>query len=408
MSTLTIGQVGIDVTLSDPDAVSEAASANTRTLSIRGVVLGSTLTETIALRDELVNLAGTGEAVPVTWDEDPRIDGFYRLTSAAVDTQALTDRGFVPFTLGLELVGKAGAVVMRSKISGTVLGNDHGVTEAESEPVHAPARGHVAYDPGATVPSSMTRTGSGGAITVYRDVDFAVSPYWTITPATFYDGAALLRVGGRVRSGVDVPNLPADWRLENELVRVSPVGTSGRLNFEAHDGSSWDAAVQWQIRSGGAQVGEYDALTALRVSAEECIVRLTRDVSAGGALTLDLALRRGERFVRGYLTRHAGATLGVRLNTGEAGTAITPTGASSAVAVRSNTTTNGNRAIAGSARSFTADTTNTGLSKAGTPTLDFFIGAEVGGAGAASGDAAADLALQYLGSIAERVVAQRR
>lgn len=406
--SLTIGRVGLDVALEDPDGVTESAGTNTRAVTLRGVLLGSSLAESIALRDELENLAGSDHVVAVTWDEDSRIDGFYRVVSASVETQSLVDRGFVTFTAQLELVGKAGGVVFRSKITGTVLGNDHGVTEAESEPFHAPPRGAVAYDPGATVPSSMTRTGSGGAMTVYRDVDFAVSPYWTTPPASLYAGAATLKVGGRVRTGVHVPNLPTSWSLENELVRVTPVGTNGRLNFEAHDGTSWDAAVEWRITSAGAAVGEYDALTALKVTPEETIIRLTRDVSAGGALTLDLALRRGSRFLAGYLTRHAAATLGVRLNTGEAGTAITPTGAASAVAVRSNTTTNGNRALIGSARSHSADTANTGLTKAATRTLDFFIAAEVGGAGAVSGDTAADLCLQYLGLVSEHVVGVRR
>ncbi len=65
-----------------------------------------------------------------------------------------------------------------------------------------------------------------------------------------------------------------------------------------------------------------------------------------------------------------------------------------------------NKYILGSAKSFTADNTNGGISKAATPTLDAFIGVVVNGAGA--GDIAADLFKQYLGAPSEFVQGVRR
>jgi hypothetical protein len=87
-----------------------------------------------------------------------------------------------------------------------------------------------------------------------------------------------------------------------------------------------------------------------------------------GRFTVDLTLRRGSRFVELYVQGQTSSTLKAVLTTPEASTAGT-----GFVRVTANDA-NGNRAIVGSARTFTADTTNGGLSKASTTTLDAFLG----------------------------------
>ncbi len=407
---LTIGRVGLDVDFDDPEAFSGTAGPGGRSITLSGTALGATLAETKALRDELVALAALpGGAVPITWDGDPTIDGYYRIVSANFDVRALHDRGFIPFSMTAEREGSDGERLWRSKIVGTVLGNDHGVTEAEAAPFHAPPRGSYGYNPGATIPSFVTRTGSDGAVRVYRDVSLAADPFWSVAAASFYSGAGTVRVSGVDLAGIAAPNTPNDWRLSNELVRVSPNGTGGRLDVAHHDGTQWEPAKVWRIQVGGTDVGQWDAVAVLRNDAEAVAVRLTRDVSAGGELTLDLLLRRGSRFVVGLLTRHAAATLKVVLATAEVGEAITPTGASSAVAIQRTTNdSDGNRYVVGSARSFTNDLTTGGLSKASTTTLGFFLGSEIGGSGAAAGDDTGDLALQYLGNVTEHVIGMAR
>jgi hypothetical protein len=411
MSILTIGRVGLaGVDLDDPEQLTGASSPAERGIEISGTALGSTLAITKGQRDELIAVANLPEpAVPVTWTGDPTLDGFYRIKNSSFDIRALHDRGFVTFRVSAQYVGAAGEIVFRSKVVGTVLANDHGVTEAESAPFHAPPLGHYAYNPGSTVPSSFTRTGADGAITVYVDVDFAVSPFWSVSPANYYAGAARITVDSTLRAGLTCPNSPDDWQLENGLVRVTPNGSGGRLDVEHHDGTSWETAKTWRIQSGGSDVGEWDAVRILRNTPEECSIRLTRDVSSGGEITLDLSLRRGSRFVVGYLRRHASATLKVVLASAETGQNVTPAGASSAVAVeRSSNDGDGNRYVVGSARSFTADLATGGLSKASTTTLDFFIGSEIDGSSAASNDTSEDLALQYLGTLSEREIATPR
>ena len=142
---------------------------------------------------------------------------------------------------------------------------------------------------------------------------------------------------------------------------------------------------------------------------DEAAIRLTRDVSVGGRYTLDLSLRRGSRFVEGFLTRHAAATLKVVQNTAEASSNHTAAGATSPVAVvKTGNDADGNRAVVGSAKSFTSDLTNCGLSKASTTVLDFYIGSRIDGSGSQAGDGTGELSLQYLAVLAAETVALRR
>jgi hypothetical protein len=298
-------------------------------------------------------------------------------------------------------------------MSGTVAVNDHGVTEAESAPYHAPPRGAYGYDTGATTPSSLARTGAGGAMSVFRDVDFSVNPYWSVAVGGYYDGAVAVSMGGRERAGVSALSTPTDWVLENELVRVTPNATNARIDVEHHDGTSWETAKTWRfMHSGGSEHSNgWESVAILRNTAEEAVLRLTQGIDVGGGLygaglfTVDLTLRRGSRFVTGYYSRSVSDTLGVELVTAEAATAVTPTGASSAVGLRASVNdAGGNRYVLGSARSHTQDLVQGGLEKASTTTLDFFIGSAIGGSGAVAGDTPGDLCLQYLGALAETVI----
>ena len=411
MPDLTIGRIGLATpNLGDAEAHAGNAGPGTSSITIAGTALGGTLAQTKGLRDELVALAALpGIIIPITWTGDPTVDGYYRLTAATFDVRALHDKGFIPFSVAADRVGSEGGVIFRSKLVGTVAQNDHGVDTAESAPFHAPPIGHYGYNPGVTVPGFVARTGADGAIRVYRDVSFTVDPWWSVPAGSYYSGGAQVTVETVVRAGVHAPNKPNDWELTNGLVRVSPNGTGGRIDVEHHDGTIYETAKVWRIQSGGTDVGQWDAVAILRNDPEEATLRLTRDVSTGGELTLDLSLRRGSRFVTGYLIRHAAATLKVVLAAAEAGSTVTPAGATSPVAIDATANDgDGNRYVVGSARSFTNDLATGGLSKASTTTLDFFLASEIAGSAAVAGDTSEDLCLQYLGVLAEHVIGAPR
>jgi hypothetical protein len=133
-----------------------------------------------------------------------------------------------------------------------------------------------------------------------------------------------------------------------------------------------------------------------------CIMRLVKGLSPGRA-SLDLTLRRGSRFVEGYLQTGTSATLAAYRSTLETNTSF----AASGYVTATGDDADGNRFAVGSARTFTAHT-NGGVIKSSATSLDFWIGVEAGGGSAVSGDAATDLRSQYVACLPEAVYGVRR
>jgi hypothetical protein len=102
------------------------------------------------------------------------------------------------------------------------------------------------------------------------------------------------------------------------------------------------------------------------------------------------------------MQRNAAATLLIRRLTAEAGTSATGW-----VGATANDL-DGNRYIIGSAKVFTSDLANGGLSVAAATRLDAFIGAIVDGGTAVVGDRGIDLMQQYLGAPSEMMMGVRR
>ena len=162
----------------------------------------------------------------------------------------------------------------------------------------------------------------------------------------------------------------------------------GNPEHRRWDGSAWDN-TPWNVNVGAStQPGftAFDAATILRNDYEVCTVRLVKDRNPGRTL-LDLTLRRGSRFIEGYLQTDASNLCAVYLKTAQASTATATTG----YVVATSNDASGNKVIVGSARSFTGLTAQGGLAKTSTTKLDFYVGAVVGGTGAVAGDAASVL-----------------
>jgi hypothetical protein len=173
---------------------------------------------------------------------------------------------------------------------------------------------------------------------------------------------------------------------------------SATLNVANWDGSTWDSTA-WNINLGasaGTGLTSFDAATVLRNDYEVCTVRLVKDRNPGRTL-LDLTLRRGSRFVEGYLQTDSATLLAAYLKTAQPSTAAASTG----YVVATSNDAQGNKVLVGSARSFSGMTSQGGLNKAAATKLDFYIGAVVGGSGAAAGDAASVLNSHYLTAMSE-------
>jgi hypothetical protein len=153
------------------------------------------------------------------------------------------------------------------------------------------------------------------------------------------------------------------------LVNITP-SASATLDVQAYTGGAWHSKL-WNVSAAGsaASITSWDGATLLRNDPEACILRLVKGLSPGRA-TLDLTLRRGSRFVEGYLQVGTAATLAVYRPTLETNTSFAASGYVTATADDSD----GNQFAVGSARSFTAHT-NGGITKTAATALDFWIGA---------------------------------
>lgn len=396
--TITIGRM----TLRETVTVEESVHAQTgeRTLRVIGQESMPPLTSD-QLRDRHMGVLGMhGMLVQAMWTDKPILDGFYVVddcSAVLVDRQG--EVSTCNWSLSLSRVGSVGEADIESRLTGIRRANDFALT---GEAWHAPAIGHQAYYTGSAVPSSMTRSTADGTITVYRGLAAGTNPRWGCAPADYPGGRARFLSGGMERTGINQPLAATGWELSNGLVRVTPGGT-GTIVVAAWGGSAWETK-NWSIGD-GTTITSWDGATLVRNTFEHVILRLVRQQGPGegGRIVLDLALRRGSRFVEGYLQRSTSATLSAFLTASE----TTTNNAASGHVVATNNDADGNRYTAGSARTFT-NHANGGVSKSSATVLDFYIGSVVGGGSAVSGDAAIDLRNQYIGVLPESTAGVRR
>jgi len=343
-----------------------------------------------------------GHLVPVTFRDKAERNGYYSVVSASSDlTDYQSEVLLADWQIELQRQGSPTEVDLQSRLTGAVRQNDFALTGTRW---HAPAIGHYAYHTGSSVPSgSVSRTSEDGAIKVWLGIPSNTHPKWGCTVANFY--------GGRVRildtlevstenevEGVNRQISASGWTLSNGLIKVTAAGAGNKLDIQYYDGSAWQSNI-WKVQVGGADVNAFSSANIIRNDFEQCILRLVCSVSTGGRQTLDLSLRRGSRFVEGYLQNSTSNTLKVAPNNVTASTS----GTGYQIA-----TSGTHRAACGSARTFTVDNTNGGISKAATTTFDFWIGVVINAAAPQTGDAVTDLRDQYIATMPELTYAVRR
>lgn len=359
-----------------------------------------TLPQLIQRVDDVVALKG--QLLPCTFTQKPELNGFYQIADAtATYTKWMPEAmAIMPWALKLRRAGYAGDMDLEARLAGPqTRANDHAAT---GERWHGPNLNHIGYAAGSTLPNVVTRTGTDGAMTVYRTMTVGVHPRWGTTAANALLGRVrFLDSLGRERVATRADLAPTGWEVHNGLVRIQVNAGDGNLIFSHWEGGAWQAKEFTVFHSTGPAVamGVPDYLTVLRNDLECITVRLTKGL-APGRITVDLTLRRGSRLVEVFVQHQFGTTLKLVRATAEATTAFT--GYLRATAADAN----GHRFVIGSTRTFTADNINGGLSRAATPTLDAFVAIER--TGAAAGDLAAQLWAQYLGAASETVKGVRR
>ena len=401
---ITIGRL----TLRETFDMNSNVSAGTDTQSI--VLAGEesfpplTVAQVKQRREDILGLQN--RLVPIRFGTKSDHDGWYKISD--VNTAVRDYQGEVrAFTWGInaDFIGPENAVDLESRLTGVARINDFGLTGEKWHGV--PASTKTWY--GGTSTAVSRPTSDGASATVWRSVAASTNPRWSIAASAYDVGRSRVLIGGVERVATNVQDLTgSSWVLTNGVVSVSAAPTaSSTWNIAAWDGTQWESKG-WNLGLGSsatAQPGSagFAYATILRNDYEVCTIRLLDD-HASDRQTVDLTLRRGSRFVEGYVTTTSSKTLAVWPTVGEASTATASTGY---VRATSNDA-QGNRYVCGSARSFTGLTAAGGLSKAASTRMDFFIGAEVGGTGAPAGDQAANLVAQYLTAMGEVTLAAVR
>lgn len=398
--TLQVGRINLRETYTLGYQVN--ATTGDQSVSLEGMESSPPFTETqiIARSEDMV--AMLDRAMPIVFGTKQTQTGFYTVSDVGANVTDWPEAKWFTWTLTLRRIGAENAVDMESRLGAVVRVNDFSNT---GERWHAPAIGAYGYFTGTTQPSSTVArvmADGEGTLTVFRDIPAGVNPTWGITAPNYLLGRSRVLVDGVERSGAGVRVVTGTWVLTNGLIRVTPLAASAMLKVEYWDGAAW-SGYDFDLTVGSDLAPPFTAMTILRNDLECVVIRLMKNKSPSGRILVDLTLRRGARFVEGFLQTDASATLGVKTDTAVAGTNST-TGWVRETANDGN----GNRLVVGSSKSFTANITNTGLSKASVVELPFYIGGEIDGSSAGAGDTASNLYDQFIGSLSEQVLAVKR
>ena len=374
MSDATYGTVTVGrLTLRETFVIKADVHATTgeRSVNIEGEESMPPLTE-VQLRQRNEDIMTMRDMImPIYFTNKPDFDGLYNIEDVSAE---LTDyiQGVAKFAWSIRAsrIGPANSAEIESRLTGITRKNDFGKTGTLW---HAPAIGAYAYYTGNARPGTvLSRPSEDGTMKVFFPIPADTSPRWSITPQNYRLGRARVKIDGLERTGTNMKD-GATWELSNGVISATPAA-SGGINIGAWNGSSYDTKV-WNVSVGASAtpLGDYQAMSVLRNDFEMATIRLIKDMAPVGRSTLDLSIRRGARFVEGYLQTDVAATLAVGLAVAENGTAP----ASGGYVAASAGDAQGNKSIVGTARNFVAQTGRTGLQKDSAVALDFFVGAEV-------------------------------
>lgn len=395
--TLTIGSL----VLKETDILEDVTNANTgeRTVRVEGAETAPSSATIADIEAKQADIMGLMDRImPVRFSRKAAYDGYY----VATDTNTVYEKwqqgpGQVRWSLTLQRLGADNTVDFESRLANVMRG---GLT---GERWHAPASGAYGYYVGTASPSALVRQGDTGPITVYRAIPAGVNPRWGCPVASYMGGAVRFYTGGVQRNSPGIPCAATGWEMNNGLVRVKPATTAGTTLFIAvWDGATWRERP-WDIRIDGTSLlpaTHFSSMAVTRLEPEAVSLRVVaKNPTNGNRVLVDLVLRRGSRFVEGYVQRTVSGDISAQLDVLEAWTDHGLYASATAVDA------NGLRWAGGSSKPFTI-ATNGGVSKTATTTLDFWAGAEP--PTPVTGDTAAVLQDQYIGAMPEKTGVVRR
>lgn len=375
-------QVG-SLLLKETDILEDVTNANTgeRTVRWEGSETAPSSATQADIASRQSDIMGLIDRIlPVQFERKTEYNGYYQFT----DTNTTLEKwgegpAQVRWGLAAQYLGPDNSVDIESRLANVVRSNSFSLT---GERWHAPAAGHYGYHVGAASPAQVVRQTDTGPITVYRSIPAGVNPRWGATVAGYQQGRARFLSNGVERISTRIPVSVTGWEVSNSLVRVRPATAAlTTLAVAFWTGSEW-VERNWDVRVSGdplVPATHWRSVTVLRCDPEMVVVRvLSAQPTGGQRVLMDLVLRRGSRFVEGYVQRSSSGDLLVSLDVAE------PYTSGTGYVVATNWNIAGVRLAAGSAKTFTA-AANLGVSVTSSVAMDFWIGSEV--IGAANGGA---------------------
>lgn len=430
MSIFEIGRVfdGIDV-----DVTSTYSSGDQ--LSVSGdLLLGAVSAANrpgvgAAVRDRLMSLTANKDemVVPVTWSEDPTVDGFYEPLSVSFSPSSLfAVEGTGSWQIELRRFGGGSLPQVEVYGTHTARSNSHSITTTtlngsnDYRRICVPAAA-IDYWHGSQATAETRSTASGDLYCWYfGNTPISVASTFTVAPADYYDGACEIRTtygaaASQLVLGRYAPRLFDGMTLSNGLVRVflhPSIDTA--FEVEVFDGSDWENLISgtgWRIEHdyGGGSTQQWDLSIAqvqiLRNSPERCTIRLLVSVGTAqfGRVWIDLTVRRGDPFVLGTVRSDTMGSLGgvvaLEPTTSTISTALTG-------AIRASTTDlpEANRALWGIANGSPSNNLTTGriVQTSGQTVTPFMVGVEFGGSSSSGIEDDQDVVYQWYDTKSER------
>jgi hypothetical protein len=304
--SLTVGRVGLDVPLTTPTQWNQTGDR----VSVAGQLRATTATAATVLRQQLAAYAAgdAEDVVPVTWDQDPTVDGYYRVLGAAVGSRpASLFAHFWDFTLELERVADG----WRRTAFESVVTSAWGANFA-GRPASNAVRwcGLPLEVTDLTRLATTIRYGADGNVGIF-EMPTGILVRWGIAPEDYYRNAATIRVAGQTVAGkqVDGDTDPYGWTIGNGVMECrllaateAGVGVRGDLALRWRKSTGWGAWKGFRLGINDdvnpAQLSYAVGVRVIRNSPAEVVLRVLSLNGATGTFVLtrhtyDLSIRRG-------------------------------------------------------------------------------------------------------------------
>ena len=315
-TNLTIGRFGINIRVDDVTGWDESGDR----ITITGQTPHGSVPNALTLRQQLMGYVDSADEtfVPVTWADQPEVNGYYRVVSADVSPNPRgAFAGVYDFRVDLARVQGAAAPLIESVILGKLRTTTLPLTQRRAQSVPAGSRSYVEFypDTGGLAPRALSvrRAGESSVLNVFSGAGDVMVGQFYLPPVKFYEGAATVVVGGRVVAGRQVQNTPSDWMLGNDIIQVEPVtGEDFAIRIRMWNFGAWSTwqtiTFKWENPAVNPRkrLKFPHTITVMSNSPEAATVRLltTTGAASGGdysPVSVDLTIRRGSRTVAVYL-----------------------------------------------------------------------------------------------------------